>query len=264
MKRYLAGHLTSLALSSATISEDMWDFGTVRNVHARPGTLRKTQATAMSGHPLPFADSAASIHHHFSSIHVSQQPAQNGAKSHGPSAPPAPLRERYPQPQSQTQPPVQALPPVPPAQPPHAQGQPSFDTIRQAPPPQANAPPKDTRDQQLQTSSSHGKPYATSSAQKPHEESAEQSAHEQSSLAGMASHENEEYDEDSGNIMHTVVLPVLDSVSMWSAYGPRSKGRLLTSCLMYRFMTASRIYTHATRFCDSDKRSRLLSKKFRA
>lgn len=35
-------------------NDDLWDFGTVRNVHARPGTLKKTQAAAASGQALPF------------------------------------------------------------------------------------------------------------------------------------------------------------------------------------------------------------------
>lgn len=36
--------------------EDLWDFGTVRHVHARPGTLRKAQVAATG--PIPFAHPA--------------------------------------------------------------------------------------------------------------------------------------------------------------------------------------------------------------
>ncbi|KAL8286384.1 hypothetical protein RQP46_004401 [Phenoliferia psychrophenolica] len=37
------------------VADDLWDFGTVRHVQARPGTLRKTQAAASAPGPIPFS-----------------------------------------------------------------------------------------------------------------------------------------------------------------------------------------------------------------
>lgn len=172
----------------------------MRSVHARPGTLRKAQAAALSGPTLPLADSAESIRQHFSSSNTSVHTGYNGVKSHDCASSPvlAPLQERYPQPP--TQPLTQALPSAPSRQ---VQPQPAFDTIRQAP---QTLQDKTVRVAQV--------PPATLTPEQDPSQVVGQQHHQQG--VQDASYDAEEQEYDDGNIMHSVVLPVLDSVRAWS------------------------------------------------
>lgn len=199
------------ACRSQVQNDDLWDFGTVRNVQARPATLRKNAAAAAA------AQQSAPLH----SDRELPPPPSPGVRAHD---------------YATTSP----SPPSPHARPARTGGpdQPAFETVRRSivgPPPSAHSEYSDY-------SSSPSVP----SEQRPRVElDREKERIERERLVGLqleqhqraqvsrpdswaSSEEGErreeertptrertasEEDEDGGSILETVVLPVLDSVS---------------------------------------------------
>ncbi|BGP38751.1 hypothetical protein JCM10449v2_002688 [Rhodotorula kratochvilovae] len=163
--------------------DDLWDFGTVRHIHARadgPATLRRRQHQQHQQHP-----------------HQQQ---------HHPPAPHPHAQHR--------------APPAPPAVAPAIRTHDYADTVRGAPPPSASAH-SEYDEYSSAASSAAGDADARARAALDHErERLEQlrlrdEQYAQAQLQGRAAQEEqdeEEEDAQGGEIIDTVVLPVLDSI----------------------------------------------------
>lgn len=188
----------SFASRPAPIGDDLWDFGTVRNVQPRGGTLRKSQAVA--------ASQAPPSQHPSTRPNYAGQPA-SGVRSHDYATGPAPS------PQAQRAP---SHPPQPQQYRQAHQPSVSFDTVRLQQRPPA-APPSAPPEYSAFSSSpsvpdqERARVELDRQRQRIEEEQRRQREHghgERTATSGSSGSEGD------GSIMHTVVLPVIDSVSL--------------------------------------------------
>ncbi|ORY88905.1 kinase-like domain-containing protein [Leucosporidium creatinivorum] len=207
------------------IADDLWDFGTVRNVQPRAGTLRKNQATAAAAAAAQQQQrQQQQAYRSAYPEHTGHPSTPTGVKSHDYAIQQQQQQQRAYQQQQQQQ----GYHPHPQGGAAHQASQPAFETVRrQAPPPARTGSPAASNSAHSEYSEFSSRPSV------PDEERARveldrererlermrigQQQEEERRRGGRTptNGETEQEDgeqEDNGNIMDTVVLPVLESI----------------------------------------------------